>query len=398
MPGQLSIELGAFSALARVVAREPFSVERILERVCDELRRSFGFARAMAVVLNQENDTVYAVVQQGVSWPGEQWLELARFPFLERARRSGEAAFVRDAREEAAMPRKVTEFFDVRSIVAVPLCVDENCLGFVVGDREGAVFELSGDDLALLTALGQVAAVFLAKADAYEELQQLDKAQRDFISVASHELRTPITVVHGITSTLHLRGTQLHDDQLVQLRSTLFQQTTRLVELVEKLLDLSRLESGAIELSPVRFRPRERIDGLLPQLVPDRLGDINVDIAPELELYTDPHAVERVISNLVVNALRHGEPPICVRDTRNHRVRLVVEDCGRGVEPDFIPQLFERFARSTLSRALGSPGAGLGLSIARSYAEAIGGALTYEPATPTGACFALSFPADAVAA
>jgi two-component system sensor histidine kinase MtrB len=352
----------------------------------------------MAVVLNPQNDTVHAVVQQGVSWPGEQWLELARFPFLERARSSGQAAFVRDAREEAAMPRRVTELFHVRSIVAVPLSVDEVCFGFVVGDREGAVFELGADDLALLTALGQVAAVFLAKADEYEDLQRLDKAKRDFISVASHELRTPITVVHGITSTLHLRGPQLHEDQLLQLRTTLFQQTTRLVELVEKLLDLSRLESGAIDLAPIRFHPRERIDGLLPQLVPDRLGDINVAVAPELELFTDPHAVDRVISNLVVNALRHGEPPICVRDSRNHRVRLVVEDCGPGVEPEFVPQLFERFARSTSSRALGSPGAGLGLSIARSYAEAIGGALTYEPGSPTGARFALSLPAEALAA
>ena len=388
--------MSAFSALARVVAQEPFSVGRILERICDELRRSFGFARAMAVVLNQENDTVHAVVQRGMSWPGEQWLELQRFPFLERARASGAAAFVRDAREEAAMPRKVTELFHVRSIVAVPLCVNDRCFGFVVGDREGAVFELSDDDLGLLTALGQVAAAFLAKADEYEGLQRLDKAKRDFISVASHELRTPITVVHGITSTMHLRGTQLDDDQLAQLRSTLFQQTTRLVDLVEKLLDLSRLDSGAIDLSPVRFRPRERIDGLLPQLVPDRLADINVAVAPDLELYTDPHAVERVISNLVVNALRHGEPPISVRDTRNHRIRLLVEDSGQGVEPDFVPQLFERFARGTSRRALGSPGAGLGLSIARSYAEAIGGVLTYEPATPTGARFALSLPLEAL--
>lgn len=397
MPGRLSSELRAFSELARVVAREPFSIERILVPVCAELRRSFGFARAMAVLLDPDNDTVHAVVQLGVSWPGDEWLRLDRFPFLERARETGEAAFVHDAREGNAMPRKIAGLFDVRSIVAVPLCVDERCFGFVVGDREGAVFDLAEEDLRLLTALGQVAAVFLAKAGEYEDLQRLDRAKRDFISIASHELRTPIAVVHGITSTLHLRGDNLDEGQLVQLRATLYEQTTRLAELVEKLLDLSRLESGALDLTPTRFHPRERIDQLLPQLVPDRLGDIRVEVEPALELYTDPHAVERVISNLVVNALRHGEPPVCVRDSVNSHLRLLVEDCGRGVDPAFVPRLFERFSRSTASRALGPAGAGLGLSIARSYAEAIGGELTYEPASPSGARFALSLPAGAVA-
>lgn len=56
-----------------MVAREPFSVERLLEPVCGELKRSFGFARAMAVLLNPEEETVHAVVQQGVSWPGDEW-------------------------------------------------------------------------------------------------------------------------------------------------------------------------------------------------------------------------------------------------------------------------------------------------------------------------------------
>ena len=405
MRGRLFSELRTFSELARVVANEPFAVDTILERICDELRRAFGFSRAMAVRLNTEDETVHAIVQQGVSWPGDAWLLLEKFPFLAEARRTGRAAFVRDAREEHAMPRKVAATFDVSSIVAVPLSVDDACYGFIVGDREGARFELTGDELEVLTALGRITAVFLAKASEYsaleqavEELRLLDEAKSDFISIASHELRTPIAVIHGITSTLYMRGSELRSEQLEELQATLFHQTTRVAELAEQLLDLSRLESGSVAIAPEHFRPRQRLDGLLPQLVPDRLADVDNRIEPEFELYTDPRAIDRVVSNLVLNALRYGEPPVSVRQTMNGNVRLIVEDCGRGVEPDFVPRLFERFARSTASYALKDRGAGLGLAIARSYARALGGDLVYEPVDPTGARFALELPPNVLSA
>ena len=396
MPGRLSSELRAFYELARVVAREPFAVDRILELVCDQLRDAFGFYRAMAVRLNAEDGTVHAFVQRGVSWSGDEWLLLDRFPFLEDARRTRRATLVHDALEEHAMPRKVAALFDVRSIVAVPLCVEDSCFGFIVGDREGATFDLSAHELELLTALGQVAAVFLAKAGEYEDLLRLDSAKSDFIAIASHEMRTPISVVHGISSTLHLRGPDLLEEQVLELRATLFEQTSRLVELVEQLLDLSRVDSGGVLVRPERFRPRQRLDGLLPQLVPDRLTDVSVEIEPDLELYTDPQAVERVVSNLVLNALHYGAPPVSVSGTLDGAVRLIVEDRGRGVEPEFVPRLFERFARSASSQLSGIPGAGLGLSIADSYAKALGGEIVYEKARPSGARFMLVLPLGAL--
>jgi two-component system sensor histidine kinase MtrB len=110
------------------------------------------------------------------------------------------------------------------------------------------------------------------------------------------------------------------------------------------------------------------------------------------------HAVERVVANLVLNALRHGEPPVRVRDRGDGCVSLLVEDCGRGVDPAFVPRLFDRFSRGARRRAIGTCGAGLGLAIARSYAEAIGADLSYEPRRPRGARFALSFPPEAAAA
>jgi signal transduction histidine kinase len=401
---RLSRELQIFQRLARVVAGEPYDVNHILERIAAEFREAFEFERALLVRYRPEERTVHAVVQQGVDWPGDEWLLLEKFPFLEQALTTGEAVLVRDARAEAAMPSTIIERFGVRSIVAVPLLIEGRCLGFLVGDRHGGALGLSADDLALLTALGMVTAVFIDKADQYAELQEaleevrgLEQAKSDFVSVASHELRTPIAVVHGIAVTLHVRGDDLRVDQLRDLRAALVEQTVRLRTLAEQLLDLSRVDSGILGVRHERFRPWERLDTLLARLAPYRRGEVTVDIDPELELESDPLAFERVVSNLLDNALRYGRPPIQVRTEDGHGFRLVVEDCGEGVSPDFVPQLFERFTRSDESRSRRSEGAGLGLAIAASFASAIGGTLSYEPADPSGARFRFVLPSSAAA-
>lgn len=225
------------------------------------------------------------------------------------------------------------------------------------------------------------------------ELEQLDELKTQFVSLASHELRTPISVVHGIAATLHFRGHELSDDQLTELRATLYEQSTRLAQLTEQLLDLSRLDAQAVAINPERFRPRERIDELLTRIAPERRDDVEVGVEPTLEVVTDPHAFERVVGNLLTNALRYGEPPIEVQTSWDEVVDLVVKDHGPGVSDEFVPLLFERFSQDEQSRGQ-QQGAGLGLAIAKSYAEAVGGDLRYEPAHPSGSCFHFELPRE----
>jgi two-component system sensor histidine kinase MtrB len=341
MPGQLSTELRVFSELARAFS-EPYSPETILDLACFEIQRGFGFDRVEARV-GEPSGLPGAV---GVSGP----------------------------------------------VVRIPLRADERDLGSIVCHGSADATELE-----LLTVVGRVAALAIHNARHVADLRTRDRAMSDFVSVAAHELRSPIAVVHGVASTLHLRGEELEAVQRDRLSTTLFEQTTRLAELVERLLDPSQLESGTLVLTPVRFRPRERIEALLVELVPDRLGDVRVEVPPGLELYTDAHAFERVVANLILNALHHGKPPVCIRTRRNGAVRLIVDDCGHGIDPSFVPRMFERFTRSTPARALGTHGAGLGLAVARSYADAIGAELTYEPQEPSGARFVLSLPPGAFA-
>ena len=130
----------------------------------------------------------------------------------------------------------------------------------------------------------------------------------------------------------------------------------------------------------------------MPRIAGDRAADVHVLVEPGRTLVADPVAFERVAANLILNALRYGEPPVEVR-VESDPCRLVVEDRGPGVAPEFVPRLFERFSRSDESRRSAATGSGLGLSIASAYANALGGELAYEPAQPRGARFTLSLPA-----
>jgi two-component system sensor histidine kinase KdpD len=243
-------------------------------------------------------------------------------------------------------------------------------------------------DLLVLTALGEAAA---AVADRARDVDQADRLKNDFVSIASHELRTPISVVHGIAATLHARIDDLREEQVRALLGTLVQQTDRLRDLADQLLDLSRIESGAVSFAE-QFHPRERLDELLPRIAGERAADVHVLVDEDMQLVADPIAFERVAANLILNALRYGEAPVEVNCQDGARFRLLVEDRGPGVDPEFVPKLFDRFSRSDDTRRSGTPGAGLGLAIATAYAEALGGRLDYESAEPTGARFILSLP------
>ena len=162
--------------------------------------------------------------------------------------------------------------------------------------------------------------------------------------------------------------------------------------LVDQLLDLSRLEADTVPIQPVRIPVRAEVEDLVAASASGREDEVEIEIPEDLEAIVDKTVFERVVSNLLTNALRHGASPVVVTAAQSdNHFRLAVEDCGDGVPPQFIKDLFERFSRSDEARARGL-GSGLGLAIARSYAKAHGGDLVHEHVTPHGARFELIVP------
>jgi signal transduction histidine kinase len=254
------------------------------------------------------------------------------------------------------------------------------------------------EELSLLRTLGDLTGLALERVRSYQTehearlaLERANELQASFIALAAHELRTPMTTIHGFVTTLYHLAERLDETQRQTVREALLQQTERMARLIEQLLDLSRLDAAAIRIRPEPLRVREHVQEIVAAATPDG-ASVEVDVDDDAVAVLDRNALERIVSNLVTNAFRYGEPPVIIRAVRNDRhFRLSVEDRGRGVGPEFVPRLFDRFTRSDAS--LGVPGgSGLGLAIARSYARAHGGDLLYEDATPHGARFRLVLP------
>jgi signal transduction histidine kinase len=234
------------------------------------------------------------------------------------------------------------------------------------------------------------ARLFAQERGAREALERADELKTQFVALAAHELRSPVTTIYGFAETIRRRGHEIPPAQRAQLETQLYEQIDRLRDLVEQLLDLSRLEADAVEIRPERLVVGDRLREIVAGAVPQNESDVRVDADPGLEASVDATALDRIVSNLLVNAFRYGRPPVVVRagTAADAGLSIMVEDSGPGVAPEFVPQLFERFARGG-----GAQGTGLGLAIARSYARAHDGELVYRPVSPHGASFEVVLPA-----
>ncbi|MDX6398196.1 MAG: hypothetical protein QOJ43_1604, partial [Gaiellaceae bacterium] len=237
--------------------------------------------------------------------------------------------------------------------------------------------------------LGQLAAAF---DDMQAQLARLDRARKQFIASASHELRTPIFSLGGFLELL--ADEELDEDTRRQFLEQLQGQVERLRNLATELLDLSRLESGALELRPEPTDVGQLAREVAAEFTPAAArhnADVRLELEHEpIELECDPERVAQVLRILLDNALVHTPEGTGVRVSAaraNGHVRLEVSDKGLGIKRQNMPHIFEPFFTSNDE----AQGAGLGLAIARELADRMHGELTVR-STPGRTTFSLELP------
>jgi signal transduction histidine kinase len=356
----------------------------LLARVCDAVFETFALDRVSATRYHATTEEVSEVAFAGTPAIAES----GRRPI------GGIRLFAEALATQDFVVVTETRANEAAYAFAVPLITCKGCLGFLSGNRRGTPAPDESEVDALAT-IGVVLAALLEGALAREEARRLDVLKSEFIALAAHELRNPLSSIYGIYVTMDERAHELAEPDRLALREALREQTFRIRNLIEQLLDLSRFDLAAIRVAPELVRLRPRIEDLVRPLVGTRPAAVTIAVEADLEAVVDPGALDRMLSNLVANALRHGEPPVTVTAVAHDtHLRLAVEDCGEGVSDEFLPHLFDRFARGPESRVR-TVGSGLGLAIARAYARAHGGDIVYEPAIPHGARFEVVIPLSA---
>jgi two-component system sensor histidine kinase MtrB len=274
----------------------------------------------------------------------------------------------------------------IKSMLGVPLMVAGEALGVIhVGTLVHRRF--TGEEVELLALVADRVALAIERGRLHEQTLKLDELRANFVAIASHELRTPAASVYGVLVTLLERDEQLSAASRRELLRVGVEQGERLRRLLEELLDLSRLDARGDGVEPAPLVLSDALADIASSTLPAG-ANVELDVPDDLVAVADRRVLDRVVSNLLINALLHGAEPIYLSATAgDNELRIAVEDSGDGVSEEMRPQLFERFARVEST----STGSGLGLAIARSYAHAHGGDLVYRQGT-RGARFELIIP------
>jgi signal transduction histidine kinase len=224
---------------------------------------------------------------------------------------------------------------------------------------------------------------------------EIDKMKTSLISTVSHELRTPLASIKSYASTLLADDINWEEKSQREFLGVISRDADRLSDIIDNLLDMSRIEAGSLTLSKtacdlenIIVRGVERADSRSNR-------HIKIDIKPDLPpVYVDAYRIETVVRNLVDNAFKYSDEssPVFIRVTNEKDFAIVrIEDQGPGIPPTKIDQIFESFIRLDNGLARRKPGLGLGLAICRGFVNANGGEIWVEP-QQIGTCFAFSIP------
>jgi two-component system sensor histidine kinase KdpD len=238
--------------------------------------------------------------------------------------------------------------------------------------------------------------VVLAKEAHDERLKaEAQNMRNTFLSSVSHDLRTPLAVVSGAASTLLERDTSLEPSSRLELLRTIHEETNRLERIIRNVLNLTRLESGAIKVHK-EWQPLEELIGVILNRYSDRFKErpLELKVPPELPIIPfDTLLMEQVLSNLMENALLHtpkGTPVEITVKPQKTVVMIEIADRGPGIPTGEEETIFNKFTRSTHTRM----GAGIGLSICRAIIEAHGGRVWVENRSGGGAAFKFVIPIE----
>ena len=280
-------------------------------------------------------------------------------------------------------------------------------------DRHGQYVRLSVREIPILDREGQVVATLGVARDlsdqdresqalrealdreqrAVDELRAVDDLRQTFLRAVSHELRTPLAGVLGYAETLREHRHHLPEDSVSQLVDRLVRNASRLRDLLDDLLDIDRLARGTL----VADRRRTDLGATVlraVELVGAPLGQVRVEVQP-VEAQVDAAKIERIVDNLVHNAVRHAgaNATVWVRLSQDgDEVLLEVEDDGPGIDPGIREKLFEPFEQGSTASSDASPGTGLGLSLVRQFVGLHDGTIDVGEGAAGGARFEVRLP------
>ena len=393
--------LDAANRCARALASS-LEIETAFGAFIRELRGVVPFDRTAIVLIEDDVAKTIATAGRGASEifpPGSSGP--VHGSVLDRIR--GGDVIVRGNLDRAEYPedRQFAEL-GLHSEIVAPLMVGSRSIGMIALSRV-EVNAFAPDDVEMISLLGRLAATAVQNIRAYEaehqtveELRRLSALRADFVSLVSHELRSPMAAVIGAARTLQERWRSLAPDQREAFLALIADETNRLANLIGDVLHTSQIEAGTFSYS---FSDVDLGRLVEDAVAPASIGQDEVRVTASVSsslphIHGDRERLRQVLANLIENAIKYSPSGDAVEvraQPDDGTVRISVADRGPGIPHDQQRLIFEKFGRADVAGG-SKPGTGLGLFIARSIAEAHGGSIDVRSSPDAGSTFTLTLP------
>jgi len=387
------------------------------------------------VLLREPGDGEY-IIQKNIGFKEENGISLVKDNFLttwlERTQNplvyEELSLIIRDTTEKEArerLERLQGNMKRIEAALCLPLFIEEKIVGMIVLGNKLSGEPYSTQDIELLTNLANQASIALQNArlysevkgfskklerevekatkelkEAYEKLKNLDRAKSEFISIASHQLRTPLAAIKGYIS-MFLEGTYGKlSEKIKEPMENVYKSNERLIKLVNDLLNVSRIETGKIKLELQKTSIEDVISNIINELkIEAEKKNIYLKWQepkkPLPEILVDRDKIRQVILNLIDNAIRYTNKGgiRIIYQTANKKCQIIIADTGEGMTREEILHLFESFSRGGAGTQFYSEGAGLGLYVAKKFVEMHKGKIWAEsPGKGKGSTFYIELP------
>jgi signal transduction histidine kinase len=414
---------------ARLFARETKRAERLgmLRETAAEIRRSLDAAEILSatvetvgraarvdrcfVRLTRPDGEAGALGDISFEWcaPGVESIRnrpeiqypVASLTALTRATQSSEDVTADPRLDDPRIAGSVRNMLDhdAHSALATPIEWGDELLG-VLGFHAREPRTWTKAEVSLIESTALEVGVALHHAHLYDEalrtaekLRQLDELRSEFVSMVSHELRSPMTVVAGIGHILRTRAARLSDEQRDELIETLEREAQRLSRLVSDVLDLEAIEQGRLALKPIDVDMGDLAREAATDGGAVERTDVSIASGDPL-VSADRDRIKQVLLNLISNAAKFSPDDaritVDVAPEEEH-VRVSVTDRGPGIRPEDLPRLFERFSRLHMP-GVRKPGSGLGLFLSKTILDRHGGRIWAESTPGQGSTFRFLVP------
>ncbi len=406
---------------------QKLSINELLNSLDSNFVSELGFKKALIIIVDEEKKELQ--LKKSVNYSQQQISTIEKQiekenKLFTKLLSKANTILVNTINEKDPVQKKLSEICNLNSFVIAPILQQDIATGIVIMGNESPYNRVTEGDSELVSILASQIGISIQNSALYEqlwqshqdleksvkqrtkelaeankELKQLNKTKSDFVSSVTHELRTPLTSIKGFSSILiEGRLGKVPPKQLERLKK-IRKHSTNLARLINNLLDISRIESGRIEMQkeeiPIKNAFRNVMEIIQPQADAKDIKVNNNFIPPDLTIWADETHINRVFTNLLGNAVKFTPQNGQIKVTAEKKgdfSEISVSDNGPGIPEKDLDNIFEEFYRSENEINAKEKGSGLGLSLVKRIIEAHDGKIWVENQLNKGTSFTFKLP------